>query len=182
MIGLLDLLGSRSFASIWFWLVLVTAWTVSGRAVLGVPLDVLTRARREPDGPAGMLLLDWLSLTLPRWQIAPRDGVWLLGAGCFGLTVLAVLGFGYGREMAQALSLLLVPFALLLLMRLRLAWRLMPLLDAAQRGEITPEAAAADAMRQITRHRRWVFVLSVLAVAMTAAWGTLYRLMHPFGI
>ncbi|MDO5613577.1 MAG: hypothetical protein Q4G14_10100 [Paracoccus sp. (in: a-proteobacteria)] len=180
--GFLDLLGARSFSSIWFWLVLVTAWTVSGRAVLGVPLDVLTRARRDPDGPAGLLLLDWLSLTLPRWRIGPRDGLWLLGAACFGLTVLAVLGFGYGREMAQALALLLVPFALLLLMRLRLAQLLIPLLDAAQHGATPPEAAVAEAMRQINRHRNWAFVLSVLAVAVTAAWGTMYRLMHPFGI
>lgn len=180
--GILDLLGSRSFSSIWFWLVLVTAWTLSGRAVLGVPLDVLARARREPGGPEGLLLLDWLSLTLPRWQVAPRDGVWLWGAGCFVLTALAVLGFGYGREMAQAVTLLLLPFAVLLLMRLRLAHRLMPVLDAAQRGETTPLAAATQASRLIARHRRWVFALSVLAVAAAAMWGTLWRLMHPFGI
>ena len=180
--GFLDLMGARSFASIWFWLVLVAAWSITGRAVLGVPADVATRARAEPEGPAGLLLLDWLSLTLPRWQVAPRDGVGLLAVGSFTLTMLAVLGFAYGREMAQALTLLLVPLAVLLLMRLQLARRLTPLLDSAQQGRITPGAAAAEAARLITRHRRWAFALSVAAVALTAVWGTIYRLMHPFGI
>ena len=68
--GILTLLNSRSFGSIWFWATLLFAWTLVGRRVLGVPADVLGAAGRRADlpgdDPASLLLLDWLSLTLPR--------------------------------------------------------------------------------------------------------------------
>ena len=50
---LLSILDARSFASPWFWLVLVGVWTLAGRGVLGVPNDVLSgagHALRKQDG------------------------------------------------------------------------------------------------------------------------------------
>ena len=91
--AILSILDSRSFGSIWFWLLLVLVWGHAGRRVLGVPVDI-AQAARGGDEPAALLLLDWLSLTLPRWRLGPKEGAVLLGLGAFGLSALAVLGFG----------------------------------------------------------------------------------------
>ena len=180
--GFLDLMDARSFSSLWFWLVLIGVWTLTGRSVLGVPSDVIARAGRDPSGQAGMTLLDWLSLCLPRWRLTDGGGAVLLAVTGFVLTGLAVLGFAYGLEAAQALTLLLVPYATLTGLRLLLARKLMPLLTGAQDGGIAPDLAAADALRAINRHRWAVLLLGMIAVAAAAMWGTIWSLPYPSGI
>lgn len=180
--GFLDLMDARSFGSVWFWLVLVLIWGCSGRAVLGVPTDVVNRARRDPTGEPGLALLDWLTLALPRWRFGKGEGVLLLVLAAFSLTSLVMLGFGYGLELAQAVSLLAVPLLILFLMRLRLARRLQPVLAGAQDGAIAPDQATAQALRMITLHRRLAFGLAVIAIAVTALWGTIWQLLHPNGL
>ena len=186
--GLISFLDSRSFGSIWFWLVLVGLWSATGRTVLGVPVEVMAAARRaqsedQPETvPATLSLLDWLSLTLPRWHLRAREGALFLGVTIFLLTSLAILGFRYGLEMAQALALLGAPFMALFWMRVRLARRLIPLLQAGQAGETPVPEVAAQALRLMVRHRRWVTALSVASVALTALWGTLWALVHPNGL
>lgn len=185
--GMIAFLDNRSFGSIWFWLVLVGMWSAVGRNVIGIPSEVLARARQaqkagQPESQPVLMLLDWLSLTLPRWQVAPREGAAFLGICAFILTSLAMLGFGYDLEMAQALVLLLLPFLILFLMRLRLARRLIPLLQDGQSG-LQPIGQVGDqAVRLLVWHRRFVTLLSIVAVAATALWGTIYALMHPNGL
>ena len=43
--GFMRLLDLRSFSSVWYWLALLSAWTIVGRGMLGVPGEVLHRAR-----------------------------------------------------------------------------------------------------------------------------------------
>lgn len=173
---------ARSFGSVWFWIVIVLIWGDSGRVVLGVPADVVNRARRDPKGDAGLALLDWLTLTLPRWRFRRGEGAILLGIGAFALTSLLVLGFGYGLQLAQAASLLGVPLVLLFLMRLRLAQRLWPVMASAQDGRVAPDEATAQVLRLIVRHRRLVLMLSIFAVGATALWGSIWQLSHPNGL
>lgn len=190
--GLLDLLDSRSFSTIWFWVILASVWTFEGRNVLGVPPDVIRRAARRDrtiadtttpdDDPGALALLDWLSLILPRWQVSRQEGPWLMGLGAFALSLLMILGFGYGLEMAQALFLLLAPLALVLLIKLRLAASLRQLLAQAQAGQNAPNKAALLAARRMRRHRMAVTAISILVVSATAFWGTLWMLTHPFGL
>lgn len=184
--GVIGLLDSRSFVTVWYWLVLVGMWSATGRSVLGVPAEVLGRARAEiragrSDSLAVIALLDWLSLVLPRWRMGAREGAVFLGVTSFGLTSLFIMGFLFWLEMAQALFLLLFPFWLLFWMRHALARRLIPLIEEAQEGRAGLEATAAEAARRMVRHRTWVLVLSMLAVAVAALWGTLWSLMHPNG-
>lgn len=185
--GVIGLLDSRSFVTVWYWLVLVGMWSATGRSVLGVPTEVLGRARSDLRAGRGetmavITLLDWLSLVLPRWRMGPREGVVFLGVTSFGLTVLALMGFLFWLEMAQALFLLLFPFWLLFWMRHALARRLIPLIEDAQEGRASPEETATAAVRRMVRHRTWVLLLSMLAVAVTALWGTLWSLLHPNGL
>ncbi|MCV2449077.1 hypothetical protein [Paracoccus sp. DMF] len=182
--AILALLDSRSFGSIWFWVILTLAWTMAGRRSLGVPSDVIAAAGRTAPGPeddpAALMLLDWLSLTLPRWQLGPREGAVLLGVGAFLVSTLAVLGFGYGLEMAQALVLLILPFAGLFALDLRLARRLGAVLARAEVGQPVNEAGA-EAARLLRHHRRVGLAISVLSVAVTAFYGAVWMIAHPFG-
>lgn len=184
---LISILDARSFASPWFWLVLISVWTLSGRGVLGVPNEVLTRAGqalRHDDAAVprdAELLLDWLSLQLPRWKLGPRPGAILTAAVAFGLTLLGVLGFRYGLEMAQALTLIAAPFALLLLLKLRLASQLDWVMEALHLGQ-PPRAAAIEAMRRINQYRVMHTIISLLAVMVTALWASLWIALHPNGM
>ena len=191
--GLLDVLDTRSFSSMWYWLLLTLLWTWVGRGALGIPSELVATVRRRARGdgtpaasggpaPESLLLLDWLSLVLPRWRIAPRDGMILLAAATFLLTLLAGLGFGYGRQTGQALFLLLAPLALLLGLRLRLAARLAEVLTTAETGRATPDAAASQAARLIGAHMRATMGLSILAVGSAALWGTYWLARHPNGL
>ncbi|MFC0199128.1 hypothetical protein [Paracoccus rhizosphaerae] len=184
LIGLLD---SRSFMTIWYWLTLIGMWSATGRSVLGVPSEVLARARAarakgDIDGPAVIALLDWLSLVLPRWQLGPREGVVFLGVTSFLMSSMTVLGFVFWLELAQALVLLLFPFWLLFWMRTRLARRLMPVIEGAQDDRLSLAEAGAECARKMAWHRTLVTMLSIAAVAVTVLWGTLWAIMHPNGL
>ncbi|WP_114349470.1 hypothetical protein [Paracoccus lutimaris] len=182
--GILTLLDSRSFGSIWFWVLLMFVWTVAGRRIAGVPLDVVHAAARAEgaaaNDPAAITLLDWLSLTLPRWRATGPESVILLGIAAFFLTTLALLGFLYNLEMARALVLLILPFALVFALELRLAHRLRAVLVQAEQGAPIDQAAsqAATLMR---RHRMLFVLISILSVALAAFHGALWTLQHPFG-
>lgn len=199
---MIAILTSRSFGSIWYWIVLVGLWSGAGRAILGVPLDVLARARqalraagakdaagsdRGADAhpaAAAMLLLDWLSLTLPRWRLGAGASAWLFGAVCFALTALAVMGWGYRAQMAQATFLLLAPLSVLFWMRVALARRLAVLLDgaAAAAGPVAVDAVAADIVVRMVTHRRLTTLLSVISVSVAAIYGALWMALHPNGL
>ncbi|MBK4215424.1 hypothetical protein JJJ17_05740 [Paracoccus caeni] len=184
--SLLGFLDSRSFGTVWFWLVLLGMWSVAGRGVLGVPMDVINRARaalrqQEPDSGEALHLMDWLSLTLPRWRLGLREGAVFTALVAFGLSTLGILGFAYGLEMAQALTVLLLPFLILFWMRIRLARRLTPLLTEAETGQRPLDQIAAEAVNQMIWHRRFQTLLSMGAVIAAAISGTIWVLNHPFG-
>lgn len=179
----LQLLDTRSFSSLWYWLLLAAAWSFSLRGALGVPADIAARANRieadAADAPEALALLDWLSLVLPRWRLGRHEGAVLTGLAAFGLSALFGLGFGQGLELAQAAFLLLAPLALLTAMRLRLAARLAAELAAAERGRVN--AAALAAARRLARHRWAALALAMVAVTVAAVWGTIWALTHPWG-
>lgn len=189
MHGLLDVLDSRSFSSLWYWLLLTVTWTWLGRGALGIPSDLVRAVHRRAVEGAGrapapdpLLLLDWVSLVTPRWQVSDRDGTVLTAVAAFVVSALAWLGFAYGRELAQAMVLLVAPLLVLVVLRIRLATRLRATLAEAEAGRITPDLAAADMARQITRHMRLTMALSMLAVGGGALWGTAWLATHPLGI
>ncbi|MGR3200164.1 MAG: hypothetical protein ACU0DM_15695, partial [Paracoccus sp. (in: a-proteobacteria)] len=162
-------------------------WSVTGRSVLGVPTEVVSRAHRaqkagEAEHASVITLLDWLSLVLPRWQLGPREGVVFLGVTSFLMSSMIVLGFVFWLELAQALVLLLFPFWLLFWMRTRLARRLMLVIEGAQDDRLSLAEAGAECVRRMTWHRTLVTALSIAAVAVTVLWGTLWAIMHPNGL
>lgn len=155
-----ELIDMRSFSNLWFWIALAVMWSTASHWVLGVPYDMVTRARRRGE-QAQVDLEDMVRINVNRLiYIAQVSGLWLVALGCFFLTGLALTGFVYGMEIAQALFLLLFPMSLVGLLSLRTA-RL-----------IVRDAAAGEALhRRLMRHRIATQVIGMVSIFVTAMWG-----------
>ena len=91
------------------------------------------------------------------------------------------LGFRTGLVVAVSIPLVLaMTFALLFGLELRLARRLRAVLARAEVGQPVNEAGA-EAARLMRRHRMVILAMSVLVVALTAFYGALWMIVHPFG-
>jgi len=158
----------RSFSNIWFWIAVAVGWSNITHFIIGVPFDMVLRARRR--GGQAMSDLEAMAVLQARRrvQIMQSSGVWLVGFWTTVLSTLAVLGFVYGSELAQALTLLLLPMSLAAALGLRLAARL-------ARAPLT-EAALT---RKLTVHRLLIQALGLFAILLTTMWGTLHNLSIP---
>ncbi|MEZ5752732.1 MAG: component of SufBCD complex [Paracoccaceae bacterium] len=164
---LFDTIDVRSFSNIWFWLVLVFAWARATHYVIGVPFDLILRARRR----GGDFMEDMLTLAdvqaRRRLYILGRSGIILVVLWFAIMTTLAMLGFGYGSELAQALALLLVPLTIAQFIGIRLTHRIV---DGVYDG---PTLA-----RKLMWHRLAVQAIGLLAIFVTTMWGMLHNLSH----
>ncbi len=150
----------RSFSNLWYWIALAVLWSTTSHWVLGVPFDMVLRARRE-GGEAQRDLEDMVRINTGRiLHIADALGPWLLAGASFVLTSLALLGFRYWVEFAQAVFLLLFPLSIVALMSLRTARRIR---GAGARGEAL--------RRMLMRHRFWTQVIGMISIFVTAMWG-----------
>lgn len=150
----------RSFSNLWFWIALAVLWSTASHWILGVPYDMVLRARRQ-GGQTEQDLEDLVRINTNRMlYIARVSGLWMLSIGCFVLSGLVVLGFVYGVEFAQALFLLAFPMAIVALISLSTA-RL-----------IQEEEAAGELLRKrLTRNRLYVQITGLISIFMTALWG-----------
>ena len=138
-----ELIDMRSFSNLWFWIALAVVWSTASHWVLGVPYDMVARARRY-GGQASEDLDDLVRINTNRLLfIGQVSGLWLLGFTCFILTGLALLGFVYRVEFAQAVFLLGFPMSLVGALNLSTA-RLIRAEEA--QGEVL--------WRRLSRHRR----------------------------
>ncbi|MEQ9693313.1 component of SufBCD complex [Shimia sp. SDUM112013] len=155
-----EMIDMRSFSNLWFWIALAVMWSTASHWVLGVPFDMVLRAKRV-GGQTEIDLEDLVRINTNRLlHVARVSGLWILGFACFLLAGLAVTGFVYGIEFAQAVFLLLFPMSLVGLMSLSTAAR------------IQEEEAAGDQLRRrLTRHRFFVQVLGMVSIFVTSLWG-----------
>lgn len=155
-----EMIDMRSFSNLWYWIALAVLWSSASHWVLGVPYDMVVRARRH-GGQAEIDLEDIVRVNVNRLLYIGRvSGLWLLGFGCFILTGLCLLGFLYGLEFAQAVFLLALPMSILALMSLSTA-RL-----------IVERDLAGEALRaRLTRHRVYTQMLGVVSIFVTGLWG-----------
>jgi hypothetical protein len=158
--SIFELIDMRSFSNLWFWIALAVLWSTASHWILGVPYDMVLRARRQ-GGQTEQDLEDLVRINTNRMlYIARVSGLWMLSIGCFVLSGLLVLGFVYGVEFAQALFLLAFPMAIVALISLSTA-RL-----------IQEEEAAGELLRKrLTRNRLYVQITGLISIFMTALWG-----------
>lgn len=161
----------RSFSNLWFWIALAVMWSSVSHYVLGVPYDLVLRARRH-GGQAERDLEDLVRINTNRLlNIAHVSGLWLLALGSFLLTATCVLGFFYRVELAQALFLLGFPMSIISVISLSTA-RL-----------IYDEEPSGEQLRaRLTRHRLYVQITGVVSIFVTALWGMYQNLsVGPLG-
>ncbi|MCB1388144.1 MAG: component of SufBCD complex [Rhodobacteraceae bacterium] len=155
----------RSFSNLWFWLVLAVAWSNVTHFVMGVPFDLVQRARRR--GGAVMDDLNMLAQIQARRRMAilRTSGPWLVGFWMAVLTMLATLGFVHGHELAQALFLLLAPLTLGAWLSLRLSARV-------ETQDLRDEAL----VKAIFWTRVLIQSIGLLAILVTTMWGMWHNL------
>ncbi len=165
-----DLIDLRSFSNLWYWIALAVLWSTTSHWVLGVPFDLVTKARRN-GGQAEQDLHDLVGINVRRMlYIASVSGMWLIGIVAFVFTVLLILGFVYGSEFAQAVFLLVVPMAIVGALSLSTAQQISV---QGMEGE--------DLYRKLTRHRIKVQAIGMVSIFVTSLWG-MWQNMQVFAI
>jgi len=165
-----DLIDLRSFSSIWYWIALAVLWSTASHWVLGIPFDMVSRAASR-EGQAQTDLEDMTRIMTNRLLgISRVSGLWLLGFGSFLLTSLALIGFVYGVQMAQAVFLMGFPMAIVGGLSLNTA-RLIQM----------RRVAGPDLRRVLWRHRIMVQVVGMIAIFITAMWGMYQNLRAGMG-
>ena len=157
-----DLIDLRSFSNLWYWIALAVTWSSASHWVLGIPYDMVLRARRS-GGQAEMDLADITRVNVSRILYIEREaGVILLALLCFVLTSLALLGFVYHVEFCQALFLIAGPMSVVGLMGV----------SAARKIEANGDSGEA-LRRRLAIHRVSIQVIGMLSIFVTAFWGML---------
>lgn len=155
-----ELIDMRSFSNLWFWIVLAVLWSTLSNYVLGVPFDMVTRARKI-GGQAQTDLEDMVRINVNRrLYIARVSGVWLVTISSAAITALAILGFFYRVQFAQALFLLGAPVSLVAMLALRAAARI------EAEGPL-----GEDLCKRLTSHRFHIQLVGIAAIFVTAMWG-----------
>lgn len=161
-----ELIDMRSFSNLWFWIALAVLWSSASHWVMGVPWDMVVRARRRPDPEIESDLDDLVRINTNRILYIMREtGLLLTGFSFFVLTALGLIGFVYGHEFAQAMFLLGFPMSLVGLLSVRTAHRIR---DSAVTGEAL--------YKVMTRHRLITQVIGMISIFVTAMWGMLQNM------
>lgn len=155
-----ELIDMRSFSNLWYWIALAVLWSTASHWVLGVPYDLVLRARRH-GGQTAADLEALVGINVRRLIYIGRvSGMWLVGLLTTILTSLVLLGFVYDIEFAQALLCLLLPMSLVGALSLRTAHRI------ERHGDEGPTL-----WRRLSRHRIAVQAIGMVSIFVTALWG-----------
>lgn len=162
-----ELIDMRSFSNLWYWIALAVTWSSASHWVLGVPWDMAIRARKADGGEAMRDFEDMVRINTNRiLYVARESGLVLAGLIAFAVTSVALLGFVYGNEFAQAIFLLGFPLLLVAMLSLRTA------------HIIQDQALAGEALvKRIQRQRLQIQLIGMASIFVTAIWG-MYQNMN----
>lgn len=153
-----EVIDLRSFSNLWYWIVLAVLWSTVSHWVLGVPFDLVVRARRGHEQAMHDLRV-LTEVNVNRiLSLTEFSGPAVTSFGTFLLAGLATLGWGYNSEFSQAVFLLMTPLALIGLWSIRTARKIRA--DGYQ-----------DVPGMLRWHRVGVQVLGVFFIFITAFWG-----------
>ncbi len=160
-----ELIDMRSFSNLWFWIVLAVTWSTVSHWVLGVPWDMVLRARRgDEQGIAD--LHDLIRINTNRiLYIASETGLLLSGFACFLLTSMFLLGFIYDNQFSQAVFLLFFPISMVAILSVGTA-------QAIKAQDLRNEALC----KRLHKHRVITQIIGMLAIFATAMWGMLQNM------
>lgn len=157
---LYEMIDLRSFSNLWYWIALAVMWSSASHRVLGVPFDMVQRARRR-GGQAEQDLEDMVRVNVNRLlYIAEVSGPWLVALACFLLSALATLGFVFLMEFAQAVFLLAFPMSFVGVISYFTARRI------ARDG-----ALGEDLCKRLSMCRLCIQFVGSISILVTAFWG-----------
>jgi len=160
-----EVIDMRSFSNLWYWVVLAVAWSSISHWVLGVPFDMVARARRH-GGQAEQDLEDLVRINANRILfVVEETGVWMTALVSALLSALVVLGLFYGVEIAQAVFLLVFPLTFVGLLSIHSAHKV-------RNGENSGEPL----WRRLRIHRMTTQLVGMLSIFLTAMWGMYHNL------
>ncbi len=160
-----ELIDMRSFSNLWYWIALAVTWSTASHWVLGVPYDMIMRARRR-GGQAAEDLEMIVQVNVNRLvYISTVAGLPLVAFVSFALTTLAVLGFYYRIEFCQAVMMIAFPMTFVGMMSMSTARKI----DA-----LAPKGEALHKMLLV--HRVWVQAIGMISIFVTAFWGMLQNM------
>ena len=150
----------RSFSNLWFWIALAVVWSSVSHWVLGVPFDMVQRARKNGE-QAEIDLQDMVRINVNRLlYIGQVSGLVLLTFLSFFLTSLAILAFVYDVEFAQAVFLLAFPMTLV------------GGLSMSTAKVIARDQPEGDALyKRLTKHRVATQFIGMVSIFVTAMFG-----------
>jgi hypothetical protein len=157
---LFEVIDMRSFSNLWYWIGLAVLWSSVSHWILGVPYDMVVRARRGGGGLSDdMETLAHINVKRLLY-IARTAGMILVAVIAFVLTVLGLLAFVYQIEFAQAVLFLAFPMTIVGGISLRTAF----IIEAENsRGDVL--------IRRIMRCRMAVQGVGMVALLVTSLFG-----------
>lgn len=164
-----EVIGSRSFASIWYWIVYALLWTRATHWTLGVPYE----DARNAIVLGGQHMVDFeaqMDINVRKRTALYREHPAILVAVvAFLLATVFWLGFGFRIQFMQATFLLIFPLTIVSLLSVNLALRLE---RTGARGE--------ELYRVYVWHRRAKQVIGAIAIFASAFWGVSQTLFSPY--
>ena len=160
----------RTFSNVWYWLAVAVSWSMASHWILGVPFDLIYRARRQ--GGEAMAELEMLVAINVRRLTSISDiaGLWITGFAGFLLSTLAMVGFWYGMELAQGMFCIGLPLSVVGMLNLRASRRF---------SQKLPRGDALSAA--LFRLRFWIQVIAMISIFVTAMYGMYHNLSLPLG-
>lgn len=163
---LFELIDMRSFSNLWYWVMLAVMWSSSSHWILGIPFDLITRARKT----GGALQYDLEQLVRINCDrmlfISSTAGLIMVAFLGFLLSTLLMLAVVYNIEFAQAVLFLVVPMSIVSMMSLRTA-------ALIRAGDDRGEAL----YRRLHRQRISTQALGMLSILVTSMFG-MYQNLH----
>jgi hypothetical protein len=157
---LFEVIDMRSFSNLWYWIALAVLWSSTSHWVLGVPFDMVSRARRE-GGQAQADVEDMARIYAGRIvAIVDTAPVLMVTLACFWMSILVILAFFYWVEFAQAVFFLFCP--------------MIPVVWLSQRTarQVLQDDATGDALhRRLKRLRITIQIIGMVALFATSMWG-----------
>ena len=159
----------QTFSNIWYWIVVIVAWSVASNWLIGVPFDMLFRARKSE--PAELADLEALVDIYVRRMVHYHEtlGPYLVGLIAFLLAGLGAMGFYYQIMFAKGVFVLAAPLCLIGVINLRLALQLSA---APLHGQAL--------VSRLFRVRLWTQVVAMIAMFFTAMYGMYQNLSIMF--
>lgn len=156
----LEVIDLRSFSNLWYWIALAVLWSSASHWLLGVPFDLIQRARRH-GGQAELDVEAMVAINVRRiLNITRTAAVPLFATVAFVLTVDVVMAFRFDVEFAQALFFLLGPM-------IPVAWLSVHTAVKIEAGE----GQGAPLYRRLMIYRRIVQGIGMLSIFVTSLFG-----------